>query len=226
MAAWNPTNEKDSPYAINADQGMYQNEIWEQELYKLSEVYTMFVGYPRRDGRTEAERAEEVNTAPREPGCFFDGFDSSTHEPSTEHGTLHPYSWLRVGPVEGPHTKKMSSLDPGPHQRYAEQRLCDRANELTPEEVHDFLRDFFPSKKTIGYLLWAIPNDSRARRPLEQIWKALYAVPEPWDLRCPSPEYTPQPVEQSASSPRSNYGRSPERDFEPSPRPAKRSKGL
>lgn len=177
-----------------------QGGLWDKErpLLGLSEIYQPYYGWPSPDMRSLADFVEERETAPREPGCYFYVWDWTRGPPSETPWCMGNWvgaeksRWVLVGPVEGPHTRKMASADPSPAQRDAEARLCADAATLTRAAADAFLADYCPTKATIDAVLEALPADADARPLFEALLVELGYVKEEVELVfCPSPAYAP-----------------------------------
>ena len=173
---------KKSIFNENAGEGTFQNETDNTLLAELSEIYDCFYGCPSPDYRTERDFAQEAEDAPREPGAFFKLFDPTKATPSDEcwlqkeiKGDLrHPEAWYEVGPVEGPHTKKMSSLEPSLKQQRVERKLCRETRSLFVETWNAFREDYYPTEGTLAILLAVLSENNPVRPLVQELWNVHY----------------------------------------------------
>lgn len=99
-----------------------------------------------------------VSDAPHEVGSFFMEED--------ENGKLR-----KVGPVAGPHTKKMASIEPSLKQRLIENEMCINANLMCAADMEAFLEDFYPTEGTLAILRCLLGENSSALPIVEELWQ-------------------------------------------------------
>jgi hypothetical protein len=158
------------------------------------------------DLTTEEEHVQHLEKMTWMPGAYILTFNRNKATPSTElasAGNTGSDAWEWQGPVQGPYTRKMTSLVPGYWQKNWEQNMRDDGT-VSQQAWEKFVADYFPSKETVAILLASMPTTDPTRAHIQAFWNKHF---------CPRRQPTFAPTALSGyqpSTPRFSVRNSPE----------------
>lgn len=146
------------------------------------------------DLTTEEELVQHLEQMTWMPGAYILMFNRDKGTPCTDMASAHNTgsdAWEWEGPVQGPYTRKMTSLVPGYWQKNWEQNMRDDGT-VSQQAWEKFVADYFPCKATVAILLASMPMTDPTRAHIQAFWNKHF---------CPRRQPTFQPTALSGYQP-------------------------